>query len=81
MTFKELKLLPQIEEALQQKGYVQPTPVQQKTIPAVLAGKDVLSLAQTGTGKTAAFALPILHLLASNPPVKGSTGAGARTNA
>lgn len=71
MTFKELQLLPQIEEALQQKGYVQPTPVQQQTIPAILAGKDVLSLAQTGTGKTAAFALPILHLLATTPQVKG----------
>lgn len=71
MTFKELQLLPQIEEALQQKGYVQPTPVQQQTIPAILAGRDVLSLAQTGTGKTAAFALPILHLLATTPPVKG----------
>ena len=65
MTFQELTLHPSILDALQQKGYQTPTPVQAQTIPAVMAGRDVLSLAQTGTGKTAAFALPILHRLAT----------------
>jgi len=71
MTFNDLKLLPQILEALREKGYQSPTPVQELTIPAVMAGRDVLSLAQTGTGKTAAFALPILHILGSSTPPKG----------
>ena len=71
MTFDELNLLPEILEALKQKGYQHPTPVQEKTIPAVMQGRDVLSLAQTGTGKTAAFALPILHRLATSAPAKG----------
>jgi ATP-dependent RNA helicase RhlE len=71
MTFEDLRLLPEILEALKQKGYQQPTPVQEKTIPAVLDGRDVLSLAQTGTGKTAAFALPILHRLATTTQAKG----------
>lgn len=71
MTFSDLQLLPEIQEALREKGYVQPTPVQEQTIPAVMQGRDVLSLAQTGTGKTAAFALPILHVLATTPQVKG----------
>ncbi|MFM9008020.1 MAG: DEAD/DEAH box helicase, partial [Bacteroidota bacterium] len=71
MTFDELNLLPEILEALKQKGYQHPTPVQEKTIPAVMQGRDVLSLAQTGTGKTAAFALPILHRLATSAQAKG----------
>lgn len=71
MTFDELNLLPEILEALKQKGYQHPTPVQEKTIPAVMQGRDVLSLAQTGTGKTAAFALPILHRLATAAQAKG----------
>lgn len=52
--------------ALASEGYVTPTPIQQKAIPDVMAGKDLLGIAQTGTGKTAAFALPILHRLAEN---------------
>ena len=71
MKFSELKLLPQILDALHEKGYREPTPVQEQTIPAVMAGRDVLSLAQTGTGKTAAFALPILHILGTSTPPKG----------
>ena len=71
MKFSDLKLLPQILEALHEKGYREPTPVQEQTIPAVMAGRDVLSLAQTGTGKTAAFALPILHILGKSTPPKG----------
>lgn len=71
MLFSDLQLHPVILDALREKGYQQPTPVQQQTIPAVLQGRDVLSLAQTGTGKTAAFALPILHRLATSAPEKG----------
>lgn len=67
MTFEELELSPAILKALQEKGYVNPTPIQAKAIPAVLAGRDVLAAAQTGTGKTAGFTLPILEKLSQNP--------------
>ncbi|MCH7684884.1 MAG: DEAD/DEAH box helicase, partial [Gemmatimonadetes bacterium] len=63
-TFKTLGLGPEILRALERCGYREPTPIQQKAIPAVLAGKDVVGSAQTGTGKTAAFLLPILQRLA-----------------
>ncbi len=62
-TFKELGLNERILLALRDKGYVAPTPIQEKTIPLILRGRDVIGCAQTGTGKTAAFALPIIHLL------------------
>jgi len=65
-TFKELKLNPKILSALEQKGYTTPTPIQGQAIPHILEGKDFLGIAQTGTGKTAAFSLPILHNLAKN---------------
>lgn len=63
--------------ALAAEGYVKPTPIQEKAIPDVILGKDLLGIAQTGTGKTAAFALPILHRLAENrtPPVPRTTRA------
>jgi ATP-dependent RNA helicase RhlE len=64
-TFTELHLDERILEALASEGYREPTPVQAETIPALLDGQDVLGVAQTGTGKTAAFALPILHHLAA----------------
>ena len=64
-TFETLGLGPDILRALEQRGYRDPTPIQQKAIPAVLAGKDVVGSAQTGTGKTAAFLLPILQRLAA----------------
>lgn len=64
MTFKDLHLINPILKAIEEQGYTQPTQVQQQTIPAVLAKQDVIVSAQTGTGKTAAFALPILQLLA-----------------
>ena len=67
MRFAELNLAPQILEALAACGYDQPTPIQAQTIPALLAGRDVIGSAQTGTGKTAAFVLPALHRLAQNP--------------
>ena len=63
-TFKTLGLGPEILRALERCGYREPTPIQQQAIPAVLAGKDVVGSAQTGTGKTAAFLLPILQRLA-----------------
>ncbi len=62
-TFADLKLLPELMQALNDEGYTTPTPIQTKAIPSVLAGKDLLGIAQTGTGKTAAFALPILQRL------------------
>lgn len=63
MTFEELKLCEPIKLALKEAGYTHPTPIQAQAIPALLEGKDLLGCAQTGTGKTAAFALPILHRL------------------
>jgi ATP-dependent RNA helicase RhlE len=65
-TFSEFNLNPAILKSLEQEGYVTPTPIQIQAIPAVLAGKDLQGIAQTGTGKTAAFALPILHRLVLN---------------
>ncbi len=63
MLFTDLKLIKPILDALQQEGYTQPTPIQQKSIPHILEGRDLLGTAQTGTGKTAAFAIPILQNL------------------
>ncbi len=68
MNFDELPLLPQLLTAVKACGYETPTPIQRDTIPTVLAGKDVLGCAQTGTGKTAAFALPILQRLYQERP-------------
>ncbi len=63
MTFENLNLIKPLQKALIEKGYAQPTPIQEKAIPSILNGNDVLGCAQTGTGKTAAFALPILQIL------------------
>jgi len=63
MTFKDLELSEPIQKALSAQGYTSPTPIQQKAIPLVLQRRDLLGVAQTGTGKTAAFGLPILQLL------------------
>ena len=65
--FTDLGLAEPIQRALAAKGYTDPTPIQRQAIPALLAGRDLLGIAQTGTGKTAAFALPSLHRLAANP--------------
>ena len=70
-SFTELHLDERILEALHGEGYREPTPVQAETIPALMDGRDVLGIAQTGTGKTAAFALPILHHLAAEKPGNG----------
>lgn len=67
---KSLKLNPALLEALHKCGYTKPTPIQQEAIPRVLAGKDLIATAQTGTGKTAAFVLPLLHNLLSAPKQK-----------
>src|SRR3954470_5408689 len=67
MQFAELGLIPPIAQAVAGQGYEKPTPIQEKAIPQVLAGRDLLGLAQTGTGKTAAFALPILQRLHAAP--------------
>ncbi|OHX13968.1 DEAD/DEAH box helicase [Chromobacterium sphagni] len=63
MLFSELGLSPEILRAIEEQGYSQPTPIQEKAIPLVLSGRDLLAAAQTGTGKTAAFMLPILERL------------------
>jgi ATP-dependent RNA helicase RhlE len=63
MTFENLNLNPMLVKALAGKGYTKPTPIQEKSIPHILEGKDIFGCAQTGTGKTAAFALPILQLI------------------
>ena len=68
MRFAELNLAPELLAALEACGYDQPTPIQAQTIPALLAGRDVIGSAQTGTGKTAAFVLPALHRLAQEGP-------------
>ncbi|MGF1529852.1 MAG: DEAD/DEAH box helicase [Puniceicoccaceae bacterium] len=63
MTFSDLGLIPEIASVVEEKGYTEPTLIQQAAIPVILKGKDVIGSAQTGTGKTAAFALPVLQLL------------------
>jgi len=65
--FHDFELNDAIARALTEEKYTTPTPIQAQTIPSVMAGRDVIGIAQTGTGKTAAFALPILHRLAGNP--------------
>ena len=68
MSFEALNLHSSVLKAIHDSGYTVPTPIQQQAIPELIAGHDVLASAQTGTGKTAAFMLPSLHLLAA--PVK-----------
>ncbi|MBN1548948.1 MAG: DEAD/DEAH box helicase [Syntrophaceae bacterium] len=63
MSFKQYHLHPNIESSIRRIGYTEPTPIQLQTIPLILQGKDLIGIAQTGTGKTAAFTLPILHSL------------------
>ncbi len=68
MTFESLRLAEPLLHAVRAAGYTRPTPIQHKAIPQILDGHDVLASAQTGTGKTAAFALPIIQRLAETPP-------------
>lgn len=76
MTFQELELIEPLMRAVAEKGYTMPTPIQEQAIPPALEGRDLLGCAQTGTGKTAAFTLPIIQLLAAEPrrskrPIRG----------
>ncbi|OIQ18795.1 DEAD/DEAH box helicase [Lacinutrix sp. MedPE-SW] len=70
MSFKQLGLSEPLLKAISKKGYENPSPIQAKAIPPVLDGYDVLASAQTGTGKTAGFTLPLLHILSENPKEK-----------
>lgn len=74
MSFKQLNLIEPLLKALQLKGYDQPTPIQEQSIPHILQGRDIFGCAQTGTGKTAAFVLPMLQLLTA----KAKQGNGVR---
>jgi ATP-dependent RNA helicase RhlE len=67
MKFSELKIIQPILDALHAEGYTNPTPIQAQTIPQALEGRDILGCAQTGTGKTAAFAIPVIQLMSENP--------------
>ena len=67
MTFQPFNLDPRIAAGVQALGYTVPTPIQTQSIPPVMQGRDVIGLAQTGTGKTAAFVLPILQRLLGGP--------------
>lgn len=73
MTFKELGLNEQLLEAIGYMGFVDATPIQEQTIPMILGGNDLIACAQTGTGKTAAFLLPVLNKLANNPTKSTNT--------
>lgn len=72
MTFETLGLSKTIVKALVDKGYTAPSPIQEQTIPVILKGNDIMACAQTGTGKTAGFVLPILEMLRSKPPAKNN---------
>src|SRR5687767_4412126 len=69
-SFDTLGLTPELLRAVQEQGYTTPTPIQAQAIPVVLAGKDLLAAAQTGTGKTAGFVLPLLQLLSQRGNAK-----------
>lgn len=74
MSFSTLGLSNEIIRAVTERGYTEPTPIQMQAIPAVLSGSDLLAGAQTGTGKTASFTLPLLHRLSSDKNVFGTSG-------
>ncbi|MFN0037383.1 MAG: DEAD/DEAH box helicase [Saprospiraceae bacterium] len=78
MLFKDLSLIEPLLRALEAEGYERPTPIQEQAIPPVLQGRDLLGCAQTGTGKTAAFALPMLQLLSASPPSGAAQGGNNR---
>ncbi len=80
MNFSDLGLEPELVRAVQDKGYEHPTPIQLQAIPAVLAGRDVLAGAQTGTGKTAGFVLPLLQRLGQSQATR-TARAGADAHA
>ncbi|MET0466387.1 MAG: DEAD/DEAH box helicase [Chitinophagaceae bacterium] len=78
MSFNDLSLIEPILTALGEEGYTTPTPIQQQAIPSVLARKDLLGCAQTGTGKTAAFSLPLLQLMHEEQKAERASGRGAQ---
>ena len=67
VTFADLGLAPPLLDALREAGYERPTPIQREAIPLALTGRDLIGLAQTGTGKTASFTLPMVHRLLGGP--------------
>jgi len=67
LTFRNLKLIEPLLDAVAKQGYTAPTPIQEQAIPHILQGKDLIGIAQTGTGKTAAFVLPLLQLMSQSP--------------
>ena len=71
MSFNTLGLSAEILRAVSEKGYSEPTPVQRQAIPAIMSGRDILAGAQTGTGKTAGFTLPLLQRLSESAPSEG----------
>ena len=81
LTFADLQIHPSVLQAVVDVGYESPSAIQAATIPAMLAGSDVVGLAQTGTGKTAAFAIPILSKIDSVEQVHPGVGAGAHPRA
>ncbi len=70
MKFEQYRILPEVKRAIAEQGFRKPTDIQYKVLPKVLAGEDILGIAQTGTGKTAAFVIPILHLLGAEKKFK-----------
>ena len=72
MTFSELGLILPLQRAVTESGYTTPSPIQAKAIPAIMEGNDVMAAAQTGTGKTAGFTLPILHKLSEGKPARAN---------
>ncbi|HIC47586.1 DEAD/DEAH box helicase, partial [Methylophaga sp.] len=72
MTFSELGLILPLQRAVTESGYTTPSPIQAKAIPAIMQGNDVMAAAQTGTGKTAGFTLPLLHKLSEGKPARAN---------
>ena len=79
MSFDTLGLAEPLLRAVHEQGYTTPTPIQAQAIPAVLSGGDLLAGAQTGTGKTAGFTLPMLHRLLARPAVRDAKGRARRS--
>ena len=72
MSFASLGLIEPLLRAVEEQGYTTPSPIQAQAIPVVIKGSDLLASAQTGTGKTAGFTLPILHKIASQPRARAN---------